>query len=68
MHELTPTDLPLPPGDTSDAQTSRPNLVKPTYLPPEIISLTETDILAALGPAHTGSMENPFDVDGMGGM
>ena len=46
--------------------------VKPAYVPPQITSLSEADILQALGPAYTGSpyspANNPFGLDGMGGM
>lgn len=72
MHELNRAELPLPSGDMDDGASglrpSLPGTIRPDYLPPEIITLTEADILAALGPAHTGSMENPFGIDGMGGM
>ncbi|MCB9161802.1 MAG: hypothetical protein H6644_18485 [Caldilineaceae bacterium] len=48
------------------------DVAKPAYVPPQITSLTETDILQALGPAYTGSpnspANNPFGLDGMGGM
>ena len=48
------------------------DVVKPAYVPPQITSLTEADILQALGPAYTGSpnspANNPFGLDGLGGM
>lgn len=72
MHELNRAGPHVPPGATDDGPTDRPASpalgTKPGYLPPEITTLTEADILAVLGPAHTGSMENPFGVDGLGGL
>jgi hypothetical protein len=72
MHELNRAGSHVTPGATDDTPTDRLTSpaprAKPDYLPPEITTLTEADILAVLGPAHTGSMENPFGVDGLGGL
>lgn len=45
------------PGFTAHAQTRRPR-----YLRPEVISYTEEDILAELGPAWANGTYNPGDI------